>query len=114
MNTAPDRWASANALFSDPVIQAVLGLLILSIVTMVAYFALSKLRDSNTKDRSITHLLEKNFEEMRSEGDINEQEFRKIKSLLSGGSLPAASAAKPTASPPGISQENDVNSSPNL
>jgi hypothetical protein len=44
MNTAPDRWASANALFSDPVIQAVLGLLVLSIVTMVAYFALSKLR----------------------------------------------------------------------
>jgi hypothetical protein len=114
MNTAPDRWASASALFSDPVIQAVLGLLILSIVTMVAYFALSKLRDSNTKDRSITRLLEKNFEEMRSEGDINEQEFRKIKSLLAGGSLPAASAAKPTAPPAGTSQENDVNPSANL
>jgi hypothetical protein len=114
MNTAPDRWASANAFFSDPVIQAVLGLLVLSMVTMVAYFALSKLRDSNIKDRSTTHLLEENFEEMRSEGDIDEQEFRKIKALLSGGTLPAGSAAKPTAPPAGTSQENDVNPSSNL
>jgi hypothetical protein len=114
MNTAPDRWASASAFFSDPIIQAVLGLLVLSLVTMIACLALSKLRDSNTKDRSITHLLEKNFEEMRSGGDIDELEFRKIKSLLSGGSLPAASAAKPTAPPAGTSQGNDVNPSPNL
>ena len=114
MNTAPDRWESANAFFYDPVIQAVLGLLVLSIVTMIAYFVLSKLRDSNTKDRSITHLLEKNFEEMRSEGDIDEQEFRKIKALLSGGSLPTGGAAKVTAPPASTSQETDTDPSRNL
>lgn len=114
MNTAPNSTTWIWSLVSSSTFQSVLGVLILLTVCGIAISLLSKLRDSNTQDAPLDEMLRKNFEEMRSEGDINEQEFRKIKSLLSGGSLPAASAAKPTASPPGISQENDVNSSPNL
>jgi len=113
MNTALDRWLSANAFFSETVFQAVLGLLVLSVVTVLAYFALAKLRDSNMKDRPITHLIEKNFEEMRSEGDIDDQEFRKIKALLSGG-LPPGTAANLNPSIAENLQENDAKPSPNL
>ncbi|MFN6129636.1 MAG: hypothetical protein ACK6DC_08030 [Planctomycetota bacterium] len=114
MNTALDRWLSADALFTNTVFQAVLGLLVLSLVTIAAYFVLAKLRDSNMKDQPITDLLEKNFEEMRSEGDIDDQEFRKIKALLSGGSPPLGSAANLNTTPASNSQENDADPSRNL
>lgn len=114
MNTALDRWLSADALFTNTVFQAVLGLLVLSLVTIAAYFVLAKLRDSNMKDQPITDLLEKNFEEMRSEGDIDDQEFRKIKALLSGRPLPPGPATQLTAPPDGLSQKNDADASRNL
>lgn len=53
-------------------------------VVTLALYVLSKLRDSNTDNQQVDDLLRKNFEEMRSEGDIDDQEFRKIKLLLSG------------------------------
>jgi hypothetical protein len=114
MNTALDRWLSTDALFTNTVFQAVLGLLVLSLVAVAASFALAKLRDSNMKDQPITDLLEKNFEEMRSEGDIDDQEFRKIKSLLAGGSWSSGTASKPIAPPARPSQENDADASKNL
>ncbi len=114
MNTALDRWSSSNAFFSDTVVQAVLGLLVLAVVTGIAFFVLSKLRDSNTNDQVAPDLLEKNFEEMRSEGDIDDQEFRKIKSLLAGGSWSSGTASKPIAPPARPSQENDADASKNL
>jgi uncharacterized membrane protein len=114
MNTALDRWLSTDALFTNTVFQAVLGLLVLSLITVAASFALAKLRDSNMKDQPITDLLEKNFEEMRSEGDIDDQEFRKIKALLSGGSYPLGSAANLNTTPASNSQDNDADPSRNL
>ncbi|MFO0011489.1 MAG: hypothetical protein ACK553_01995 [Planctomycetota bacterium] len=114
MNTALDRWSSANAFFSDTVVQAVLGLLVLSVATGIAFFALSKLRDSNTKDQPASDLLEKNFEEMRSGGDIDDQEFRKIKALLTGGPPSARSATQRNAPPASRSREDDAKPSENL
>jgi len=85
MNTAPDPWSSFAAFASDPVVQSVLGVLVLLIVSAIAVYYLAKLRDSNTETQQLDELIRKNFEEMRSEGDIDEQEFRKIKALLREG-----------------------------
>ncbi len=69
-------------LLSRSYVQAGLSVLGLMIVSLVAYFILSRLRDLSSDDRSLTTDLMKNFEEMRREGDINEKEFRNIQSLL--------------------------------
>ena len=69
-------------LLSRSYVQAGLSVLGLMIVSLVAYFILSRLRDLSSDDRSLTTDLMKNFEEMRREGDIDEKEFRNIQSLL--------------------------------
>lgn len=111
MNTALDRWTSTDAFFSDTLVQAVTGLLVLSVAIGFAFFALSRLRDSNTNDHPITDLLEKNFEEMRSEGDIDDQEFRKIKALLAGGPPSARHATRRNQPAAEQSQKNDAEAS---
>ncbi len=69
-------------LLSRSYVQAGLSVLGLMIVSLVAYFLLSRLRDLSSDDHSLTTDLMKNFEEMRREGDIDEKEFRNIQSLV--------------------------------
>ncbi|MCU0717462.1 MAG: hypothetical protein MUD03_15190 [Pirellula sp.] len=69
-------------LLSHPALQAILGVLVLMAVSFIAYQALAKLRGSTKEDGQLADLLQKNFEEMRSEGDISEAEFRKISASL--------------------------------
>jgi hypothetical protein len=71
-------------LLSHPALQAILGVLVLMAITLIAYRALAKLRGSTKEDGQLADLLQKNFEEMRSEGDISEAEFRKISASLDG------------------------------
>jgi|LakMenEpi03Aug12_release.lakeMendotaPanAssembly.Ray.scaffolds.fasta_scaffold64327_4 hypothetical protein len=100
MNTAPDPRSSLAAFASDPVVQSVLGVLVLLIVSAIAVYYLAKLRDSNTETQQLDELLRKNFEEMRSEGDIDEQEFRKIKALLrEGNNRPSPAATEKESAP---------------
>jgi uncharacterized membrane protein len=75
---------SITDLLSSSVVQAVLGILVLLAVSLVAYYILQKLRVSSSEEAGFVDSLQKNFEEMRSGGDINEAEFRKIKASLSG------------------------------
>jgi hypothetical protein len=82
MNTAPNSTNWIWSLVSSSTFQSVLGVLILLTVCGIAISLLSKLRDSNTQDAPMDEMLRKNFEEMRSEGVINEAEFRNIASLL--------------------------------
>jgi hypothetical protein len=82
MNTAQNHGFGIWQLLSNATIQSVLGVLILMIVCTLALYMLSKLRDSTTQDAPMEDVLRKNFEEMRSEGYINEAEFRNIASLL--------------------------------
>lgn len=65
-------------MLSDPAVKAGLALLILIIVSAVAFFLVSRLRDytSGDWDSASDGLL--NFEEMRLKGDISEEEFRTI------------------------------------
>lgn len=76
---------SAMAFLSQSVVQAILGILILLIVSIVAYYMLLKLRGSSIENIETLDLLKKNFEEMRSEGDISEAEYRRISASLKGG-----------------------------
>ena len=69
-------------LLSRSYVQAGLSILGLMIVSLAAYFVLSRLRDLSTDDHALSTDLKKNFEEMRREGDIDEKEFRNIQSLL--------------------------------
>ncbi|XZE17791.1 hypothetical protein SH449x_003070 [Pirellulaceae bacterium SH449] len=73
------------AFLSQSVVQAILGILILLIVLIVAYYMLLKLRGSSIENIETLDLLKKNFEEMRSEGDISEAEYRRISASLKGG-----------------------------
>lgn len=76
---------SAMAFLSQSVVQAILGILILLIVSIVAYYMLLKLRGSSIENIETLDLIKKNFEEMRSEGDISEAEYRRISASLKGG-----------------------------
>lgn len=76
---------SAMAFLSQSVVQAILGILILLIVSSVAYYMLLKLRGSSIENIETLDLLKKNFEEMRSVGDISEAEYRRISASLEGG-----------------------------
>ena len=82
MNPAQNASSGIWHLLSNPTVQSVLSVLILLTVCSIAIYVVSKLRDSNTQDVPMDELLRKNFEEMRSGGDINEAEFRNIASLL--------------------------------
>jgi uncharacterized membrane protein len=76
---------SAMTFLSQSVVQAILGILILLIVSVVAYYTLLKLRGSSFDNTETLELIRKNFEEMRSEGDISEAEYRRISASLKGG-----------------------------
>jgi uncharacterized membrane protein len=76
---------SAMTFLSQSVVQAILGILILLIVSVVAYYKLLKLRGSSFDNTETLELIRKNFEEMRSEGDISEAEYRRISASLKGG-----------------------------
>ena len=87
MNTAqnpgPGIWvAEIWTLLFTPTFQAVLGVLILLAVCWFAIYVMARLRDSNNQDVPLHDLVQKNFEEMRTGGDISDVEFRKITSLL--------------------------------
>jgi uncharacterized membrane protein len=69
-------------LLSRSYVQAGLSILGLAVVSVIAYYVLSRLRDLSNQDQNSTADLLKNFEEMRQEGDIDESEFRNIQSLL--------------------------------
>ncbi len=82
MNTAQTPLSGIGWLLYSSTFQAVLGVLILLAVCSLAIYVMSRLRESNTQDVPLDQLVRKNFEEMRSGGDISDAEFRKLTSLL--------------------------------
>jgi hypothetical protein len=82
MNTAQNPSTGIWKLLSSSTFQAALGVLIVLAVCWLAFYVMSRLRDSNRQDVPMDDLLRKNFEEMRSGGEISETEFRNITSLL--------------------------------
>lgn len=66
----------------DPVVQTILGVVMLALVSLLALYGLSRLRSINAHNLQIEEALRRNFQEMRTEGDLDDQEFRKIEALL--------------------------------
>lgn len=69
-------------LLSQPTVRAGLAVGILFVVVYAAIQVVSRLRPSNIKADTSVDELAQNFEEMRLEGDIDEAELRKIKTVL--------------------------------
>ena len=113
MNTAqnpgPGIWGAwIWKLLSTPTFQAVLGVLILLAVCWLAIYVMARLRDSNTQDVPLHDLVQKNFEEMRSGGDISDAEFRKITTLLADKPRrPSLTTENPTS---GATEDSDEKS----
>lgn len=82
MEQTSPLWFGFPAFLGDPVVQVVAGLLVLVLVSLIAMYGLSRLRSINAHNLQIEDIVRKNFEEMRTEGDLNDQEFRKIEALL--------------------------------
>jgi hypothetical protein len=82
MNRATRNWNSLSEFLSDPVVQLAIGLLVLVIVSLIGLYGLSRLRSINAHNLQIDDVVRRNFEEMRTEGDLDDQEFRKIEALL--------------------------------
>lgn len=87
MDAASFSCSSLIAFLTDSVSQTVTGVVVLVVVSLVALYGLSRLRSINAHNLQIEDVVRKNFEEMRTEGDLNEQEFRKIEALLSKNTL---------------------------
>jgi len=56
--------------------------LVLAIMILVSVMVLGKLRNFADEDRVDTSKMMTNFEELREQGDISDEEFRKVKSVL--------------------------------
>jgi uncharacterized membrane protein len=65
-----------------PAVQAVIALVILSILITAGFWLVSIFRDRATEDSSEPLDPLTNFEEMRRRGDISEAEFRTIKASM--------------------------------
>ncbi len=67
---------------SLPAVQAVMGVVLLLAILYGGVQAILALRPSTCKVDTNVEYLAENFEEMRLEGDISDQELRNIKSVL--------------------------------
>ncbi|MEM8734131.1 MAG: hypothetical protein AAGG44_07910 [Planctomycetota bacterium] len=74
-------------LLNHPTVQAILAVAVLLIVVYLSILVLARLRPSTSKADMSVEDLAANFEEMRLEGDIDEAELRKIKSVLGKSQL---------------------------
>jgi len=57
--------------------------LVLAIMILLSVMVLGKLRNFADEDRVDTSKMMTNLEELREQGDISDEEFRKVKSVLS-------------------------------
>jgi uncharacterized membrane protein len=69
-------------LLSHPVVRAVLVVVVVLVVAYVCFQILFALRPKTSKDDINPTEMELDLEEMRSGGDISEQELRNIKAVL--------------------------------
>lgn len=110
MNTAQNPPVGIWKLLSSSTFQAALGVLIVLAVCWVAFYVMARLRDSNRQDVPLDDLLRKNFEEMRSGGEISETEFRNITSLLEENPRRNSSSIETPASDSIVARSTEKNS----
>jgi len=69
-------------ILETPAAQAVLGVTVLAILTSIAYFAVTNYRDRIDQDIPGPEEHLDNFQEIHSQGDISDKEFRTIETVL--------------------------------
>jgi uncharacterized membrane protein len=67
---------------ATPTAQAVIWMFALAVVLVLGYYIVQKFRDGTGEDRLTANELMTNFREMNREGDITDEEFRTIKTVL--------------------------------
>ena len=73
-------------LLNQPYAQRILAVSFLLVLLAVLYYVVVTLRPSTSKYDMSRQALSDDFEELQSKGDIDEEELRKIKSVLSSKS----------------------------
>lgn len=73
--------------------QLVIGVTILAVLSVVGWYVVAKFRDSTGDDGLSASELLSNFREIHQQGDIDESEYRKIKTAL-GAKLQQEEKAK--------------------
>ncbi len=81
---------------SMPTVQAVLGIVILSVLIAGGFWLVASFRDRAAQDRLDPQELLSNFEEMHREGDISRAEFRTIKASMTRRRGAASAEGKET------------------
>lgn len=76
-----------TVLWTTPTVQAVCGLLILSVLIVLAFYFVSRYRDYAVEDWREPESVLPNFQEMLRRGDITEAEYRKIQTRSDGDSV---------------------------
>ena len=79
---AVNRYEPLLKFLTEPVPQAVLWTSVLSVVVAVGCFIVQRFRDGAEENEVSASDLLTNFEEMHREGDLNESEYRTIKTAL--------------------------------
>lgn len=64
--------------------KAVIVTAVVAILAMVGYYVVRRFRDSGDDDVPTANEILTNFRELHDKGDINEEEFRTIKTALKG------------------------------
>lgn len=64
-----------------PVAELIIGVAVVSILSVVGFYVVRRYRDSIEQSETSSELLTK-FEESRHRGELNESEFRTIKTIL--------------------------------
>ena len=75
------QWNSPEFWGSWPV-QMIIWITVLLILLVVSYYIVERFRGSTGNDRISANQMLSNFRDLNSEGDIDDEEFRKIKSVL--------------------------------
>jgi|TARA_B110000495_G_scaffold194823_1_gene201642 uncharacterized membrane protein len=69
-------------ILETPAARAVLGITVLAILTTIAYFVVTNYRDRIDQDIPSPEEHLDNFQEIHSQGDISDKEFRTIETVL--------------------------------
>ncbi len=67
----------------SPTAQAILMGIILAVLIIVGFTTVRKFRNFDDDDRLTANQMLTNFRELRDEGDISDEEFRKLRTVLS-------------------------------
>jgi hypothetical protein len=100
----------------EPIPQGVIWLTILVMISTIGFYVVQRFRGQSGEDSLTTHELLTNFREMNQEGDIDDGEFRTIKTVLAPHLIPSderslEESRTPAAEKPKENGTNDENAS---